>query len=102
MAGAPLGNQNAAKAKRWQDALVRALAQYESKDGQIKAGMALNAIAERVVEKAVGGDKDAITEIGNRLDGKPAQAIIATGDEEGGPIRHSLTVGYADPPATEG
>jgi hypothetical protein len=102
MAGAPLGNQNAAKAKRWQDALVRALAQYESKDGVIKAGMALNAIAEQVVHKAISGDKDAIAEIGNRLDGKPAQAIIAQGDEDGGPIRHSLSVEYANPASGEG
>jgi hypothetical protein len=102
MAGAPVGNQNARKAKRWQDALTRALAQYESKDGQIKAGMALNAIAERVVEKAVGGDKDAIAEIGNRLDGKPAQSLIHEGDEDGGPIRHSLSVEYANPAAGEG
>lgn len=102
MAGAPIGNQNAAKAKRWQDALHKALVRFESKDGAIKAGEALDKIAETVVLQALAGNKDAWQEIGNRLDGKPAQAIIATGDEEGGPIRHSLTVGYADPPATEG
>lgn len=44
----------------------------------------------------------AATALLDRGFGKPAQAIIATGDEDGGPIRHSLTVGYADPPATEG
>lgn len=83
--GAPVGNQNARKAKRWQDALVKALAQYESADGVIKAGQALERVAMRVVEDAINGSKDAWQEIGNRLDGKPAQVII--GDDDEAPIR---------------
>lgn len=83
--GAPVGNQNAKKAKRWQDALVKALARFESAEGQIAAGQALDKIAEMVVMKALGGDKDAIAEIGNRLDGKPAQAIVG-GDEDDPPL----------------
>jgi hypothetical protein len=83
---APLGNQNAAKAKRWQDALNKALARYATPDGRIKAGEALDKIAELVVEKAIGGDKDSILEIGNRLDGKPAQAIIG-GDDDQPPLK---------------
>lgn len=102
MAGAPLGNQNAAKAKRWQDALHKALVRFESAELKVKAGEALDKIAEGVVLDALKGDKDARAEIGNRLDGKPAQSIIATGDEEGGPIRHSLSVEYANPAAGEG
>lgn len=82
---APLGNQNAKKAKRWQDALVKALARFETQDGTIKAGQALDKIAEAVVLKALTGDKDSIAEIGNRLDGKPAQAIV--GDDDLPPIR---------------
>lgn len=79
--GAPVGNQNAKKAKRWQDALVKALARYQSADGKIQAGQALDKLAEKVVEEALAGSKDAWQEIGNRLDGKPAQAIIG-GDED--------------------
>jgi hypothetical protein len=101
MAGAPVGNQNAAKAKRWQDALHKALARFETEDGKIKAGQALDKIAERVVEKALSGDKDSIAEIGNRLDGKPAQAITVAGDEDGGPIQHSLTVEFVNERGTE-
>lgn len=82
---APIGNQNAKKAKRWQDALVKALARYTNEEGKIEAGQALDKIAELVVMKALLGDKDSIAEIGNRLDGKPAQAIV--GDDEGDPIR---------------
>jgi hypothetical protein len=33
---------------------------------------------------ALGGDKDAISEIGNRLDGKPEPSIDATIDAGGG------------------
>jgi hypothetical protein len=84
--GAPAGNQNAKKAKRWQDALVKALARYANAEAQIEAGQALDKIAEQVVIKAIAGDKDAITEIGNRLDGKPAQAIIG-GDDDDPPVR---------------
>jgi hypothetical protein len=82
MAGAPVGNRNAAKAKRWQDALVKALARFTS--DEIQAGQALDKIAENVVIKALAGDKDSIMEIGNRLDGKPAQAIV--GDDSADPI----------------
>lgn len=82
--GAPAGNQNARKAKRWQDALVKALTRFESEEQKVKAGEALDKIAERVVGFALMGDKDSIQEIGNRLDGKPAQAIV--GDDEHDPI----------------
>lgn len=80
-AGAPTGNNNAGKGKEWNDALRYALANFETE--KIERGQALKAIAKKVVEKAVEGDKDAIQEIGNRLDGKPAQAIVGP---EGGPL----------------
>lgn len=81
--GAPVGNRNAAKSKRWQDALNKALARFTTET--IPAGEALDAIAESVVAKAVMGDKDCWQEISNRLDGKVAQAII--GDSDADPIR---------------
>jgi hypothetical protein len=94
MAGAPLGNQNGRKAKRWQDALVKALARYSNDEGKIEAGQALDKIAEQVVIKAIAGDKDSIAEIGNRLDGKPAQIVIGDADED--PIQHSHTVEWVN------
>lgn len=81
--GAPIGNKNAAKAKAWADALRKALAQYEA-DG-IPQGQALSKIAERVVIQALAGEKDAIQEIGNRLDGKAAQSVEMSGPD-GGPV----------------
>lgn len=80
---APEGNQNASKGKAWAGALRAALAQYEDKKAQIKKGEALRKVAEVVVGKALAGDKDAVKEIGDRLDGKPAQAITG---EDGGPL----------------
>ena len=77
---APPGNNNAGKGRRWQDALNKALARYEKPEKQISAGQALDKLAEQVVQKALDGHWDAIQEIGNRLDGKPAQAIEHTGD----------------------
>ena len=73
---APKGNNNATKNKPWGDALSRALArQAEGKDN------ALNLIADQVVKAALNGEKWAIEEVGNRMDGKPAQAIVGEPDQ---------------------
>lgn len=81
MAGAPLGNQNRAKSKKWEDALKRALAR---KAGSVSMGLDL--IADQVVERAINGEIAAQMEIANRMDGKPAQQQIHTGDMDGGPV----------------
>lgn len=70
---APIGNRNAAKAKRWETALTKALARYS--DNAVKAGEALDKIAEVVVRDALAGNRDAIVELANRLDGKPLQPV---------------------------
>lgn len=79
--GGQLGNQNAVRAKRWQQAIFRALARATSKD--VDAG--LDKAADRLVELAFSGEQWAIREIGDRADGKPAQAIV--GDDDAPPIR---------------
>ena len=91
MAGAPLGNQNAAKAKRWQNAITRALARVVEGAG-VEAG--LDRLADQLVQAAVRGEQWALIEIGNRLDGKPAQALTVAGDEDGGPIKHEAVVRF--------
>lgn len=91
MAGAPVGNANAAKGKRWQDALNKALARFESVDPPIAVGEALDKIAFRVVQGALAGDWDSITEIANRLDGKPAQSVTVGGDGDA-PLQHKHEV----------
>jgi hypothetical protein len=84
---APVGNKNNTKNKPWTDALRRALARYA--DDDVKTGEALNHIATQYVKCAVNGDKDAITELANRLDGKPAQSVLV--DEDSGPLRIEIT-----------
>lgn len=78
--GAPKGNQNAARAHRWRDAIDRAL-ERASRNEQL---LAIDRIADEVVKKALEGDKDARREIGDRLDGKPA--VVITGDTESGAV----------------
>ena len=83
---APLGNQNGKKARIWAESLKRALARYTG--DSVEAG--LDRIADRVVKSAIEDPmeeaKDAINEIANRCDGKPAQAVIG-GDDDDPPLR---------------
>lgn len=56
--------------------MLRIAAMAEGKTGQPK----LREIAEILVDSALAGESWAIQQVGDRLDGKPAQAII--GDDE--------------------
>lgn len=76
--GAPVGNQNAAKAKLWSAAINRAL---EKRAGGDKA-KALDELAEKFLAACDDGDLAAFKELGDRLDGKPAQAV-SVGNEPG-------------------
>lgn len=78
--GAPVGNQNAAKAKVWAAAINRALEKRAGGD-KIKA---LDDLAEKLLLACDEQELAALKELGDRLDGKPAQAI--TGDEDS-PVR---------------
>lgn len=68
--GAPLGNTNARKENRlWRETIHRVVTQEDSKR--------LRAAAEKLVELAEQGDVAALRELGDRIDGKPAQSIDA-------------------------
>ena len=88
LGGAPAGNRNAAKAKLWEQAIKRAIARKAN--GDINHG--LDTLADKLVAAAESGDQWALKEIGDRLDGKPAQAITGEG---GGPIEF-LNVDVSD------
>lgn len=77
MAGAPIGNQNAAKAKVWSAAINRAL----EKRG-VSRIEALDALAEKLLEKCDEGDLPALKELGDRLEGKAAQQVVLSGDPD--------------------
>lgn len=74
--GAPLGNQNASK--QWKKSLEKALARLGGTD--VDSGLAI--IADKVVTAAASGDKDAWKDIADRLDGKAAQSVTLSGDED--------------------
>jgi len=71
--------------KLWKDA-IRIAALRPDAEGRKK----LAVIADKLVDAAIAGDVAAMREIGDRLDGKPAQAII--GDDEAAPIKTVLEV----------
>jgi hypothetical protein len=66
--------------KLWREALRKAVMK------RVEGEQRLDRIAERVVSAAESGDDKAYREIGDRLDGKPAQAIVG-GDENDPAIR---------------
>jgi hypothetical protein len=82
MAGAPKGNTNSARGKAFTDALKRMIARRGEGDAIPYEG-GLNKLAEVLVEEAIDNRQAwAMQEIANRLDGKPAQSVELTGDED--------------------
>lgn len=71
--GNPGGRSNE---KMWRDALRMALKEAMA-DGTPK----LRAVAEKTVALAIEGDMQAIKEIGDRMDGKPAQMLMGDGED---------------------
>ena len=76
---APLGNQNARKENRlWGETNRRAVVQNDAQR--------LRDLAEKLIDLAITGDVPALREIGDRLDGKPAQQLQLQGDPDA-PLR---------------
>lgn len=65
--GGQPGNKNAAKTRPWADAINRVLLAEDGKK--------LRALAEKLVDRAIEGDISALKEVGDRVDGKPAQQL---------------------------
>lgn len=81
---APLGNQNAAKAKVWRSAIDRALERRtQSRTDGIKE---IDALADKLLDAVASGDLPALKEFGDRMDGKAAQSVTVGGDEDS-PLR---------------
>lgn len=79
---APIGNQNAARAKVWRAAIERALERRtQSRTDGIKE---IDALADKLLTLVAAGDLPALKEFGDRIDGKPAQAIV--GDNDADPV----------------
>jgi hypothetical protein len=80
--GAPVGNQNAAKSRLFEQALIREIKQRDLKEGE---GEALRKIVANLLDRAA-EDIQAAKEVRDTLDGKPRQQIEASGPN-GGPIQ---------------
>jgi hypothetical protein len=89
------GNANSGRKaeKPFADALRVELAAL----GDDKKG--LRNIAKQLIAKATAGEMQAIQELANRTDGKVAQQLIHTGDEDGGPLVHRIERVVVDPKA---
>lgn len=79
------GNQLSKKFGMWRAALDRAITQED--------GKRLRAAAERLLDMAAEGDMQAIKELGDRIDGRPAQTVIHQGDEDS-PVQAKLTIEF--------
>jgi hypothetical protein len=86
---APVGNQNAAKAKKWSAAIERALCKRYGKS----LVDALDDLAGKFIEAVEKGDLAAFKEFGDRMEGKPAQAITGA---DGGDLTVKLIPADAD------
>lgn len=95
--GAPIGNNNAGKSKRWEAALERAYAAWPNEPdstGCTPFMIGLNKAAHNFVKRTMAADADLgfFKETADRFDGKAVQAI--TGGD-GGPLTINL-VQFAD------
>ena len=87
--GAPVGNKNATQGRPWRDAINRALAKRDERE----QGRALANLAEKLLAAAEIGDVSALRELGDRLEGKPAQAVQLVGDADN-PVQAKMTVEF--------
>lgn len=79
---APPGNRNAAKAKLWSEAIKRALTR-RAQQSQREFIQELDDLAEKFLQAVESGDISAWKELGDRLEGKPAQQVQLTGADDG-------------------
>lgn len=75
--GAPEGNQNAVKGKRFQKAVERVLAR---KYGDVDLGY--EALAAKYIEVAESKDPNILRDVADRADGKPKQQTEISGDPD--------------------
>ena len=75
--GGQPGNQNAAKGRKWHDAINRALARRSKAEGIQE----LDRLAEKFLDEVEANSITGFREFGDRLDGKPAQQINHAGHD---------------------
>ncbi len=86
VAGRPVGSTGD---RTWHKAIVRAVNRRTEGKGSPKR---LDVLANRLVKEGMNGNVQAINAIGDRLDGKPSQAIAIKGDPDS-PVVFNLRLG---------
>ncbi|MDO8707012.1 MAG: hypothetical protein Q7J84_18955 [Sulfuricaulis sp.] len=86
--GAPLGNQNAIKAKRWMQAVDRALEKRSKAAGIEELDRLAEVYLDTIEDMTVGTEKRGpsiagFADLADRTDGKATQAIVGAND---GPV----------------
>lgn len=79
--------------KLWRDAILVAVHRQDKDDDRTR----LARLAERIVQQGLGGDIQAIKEIGDRIDGKPN--VIVEGDPDN-PLHAKITFQWKSPSTT--
>ncbi len=74
------GNQNALGRGAWSDAIRRSVARAAKSRGEHNY-LIINKLADKLVASAGKGNIQALKELGDRLDGKPAQVIQGPGED---------------------
>jgi len=87
---APKKPKGAKSDKEWRDMIRLTVNELRADPKSGKKTKALRQLAGRLVEKALGGDVAALKEIGDRLDGKPAQAV-ELGGRDGEDLSFTIT-----------
>ncbi len=77
--------------KEWRDEIRKTVYELRDDPKSGKKVKALRILARRLVDKALDGDVTALKEIGDRLDGKPAQAV-ELGGPAGAPVTFIMNV----------
>ncbi len=91
--GRPVGTTHD---KLWRSAIVRAVKRRTGGKGSPRH---LDRLASVLVREGGNGNVAAIKEVGDRLDGKPAQAVAITGDPDS-PVIFNLRLGDGLAPKT--
>ncbi len=76
------GTKGAKSDKEWRDAIRLAVNEVRKGPDGSKAKKVLRQLARKLVDRALDGDIAALKEIGDRLDGKPVQALVGGGEDD--------------------
>ena len=87
--GRPTGSKTTTNTRPWSDAIRRAVAR--------KGPAGLNSLADKLLEKVLEGDMQAIKEFGDRYEGKIPQAVEGPGDNGEHLLTHTVEVYIIDP-----